>query len=213
MSIELRHLRVFIALAEDLHFGRAALRLRVAQSAVSSTLKSLEEEVGATLLARTRRSVALTAAGRGFLDHARRAIEETDAATSVARRAAQGETGRLSLSFTLMSALTVLPRVVTRFQQTHPEVQVSIGSGGTTEQLEAIRAGRCDVGFVTRKGSVAPLATELVEESPLVVVMAKGHALAKRRRIALGQLAGERFVFLHEASEPQVHGKFRRRCN
>lgn len=108
--MDLRHVRTFLVLAEELHFGHAAARLHVAQSAVSQTLKALEEEVGAMLLARTRRRVALTPAGEQFRDHARRALSSLEDAAACARRAAEGETGRLVLRFTLMSALSVLPR-------------------------------------------------------------------------------------------------------
>jgi DNA-binding transcriptional LysR family regulator len=212
MNVEIRHLRVLVAVAEELHFGRAALRLRIAQSAVSTTLRSLEEQVGATLVARTRRSVALTAAGAAYLAHARRVLEELDTASRTARRAGAGETGTLVLQFTLMATLTVVPRAVARFQREVPEVVLTTTAAGTSEQLDAIRAGRCDVGFVARK-SDPELAMELVEASPLVVVMARSHPFARRRRIAWSDLARERLVFLDEATEPHVNTMFRRRCN
>lgn len=213
MNFELRHLKVFVTLAEELHFGRAALRLRVAQSAVSTTLKLLEEDVGALLVARTRRSVSLTTAGTAFLVHARRALEEASAAVDVARRAASGMTGMLRIRFTLMSTHTVVPRAIARFLREYPNVTVSIEPASSVDQVEAIRAGRCDIGFVTPHQDVTPLEKETIETSPLVVVMAKTHRFAKRRRLALTDLADESFVFLTEASETAVVALFRRACN
>jgi len=210
--MELRHVRVFLALAEELHFGKASARLHTAQSAVSQTLKSLEVEIGAVLFERTRRSVCLTAAGESFREHALLALVELERAATAAHKAARGESGRLALRFTLMSALTVLPRAVARFQAAYPEVTVEIESGGTTEQFEAIATGRCDVGFVTKKGDTSPLASELLEKAPLVALVSTDNPLAKRKRLRLEDLAGAKIVFLRQASEPEVRRKFRAHC-
>jgi DNA-binding transcriptional LysR family regulator len=212
--MELRHIRTFLALAEELHFGRTAQRLRVAQSAVSQTLKALELEVGAELLARTRRTVALTPAGERFLEHARQALRELEDGTRAARSAAAGESGPLTLRFVLMSALTLLPRTISRFQRQYPRVSLQIAQASTAEQLEAIRAGRCDLGFVAAavKGEVAPLASEVVESASLVAVLPGRHRLAARRSLRLADLAGDRFVFLRPSSEPQVLARFRLHC-
>src|SRR3954469_4356576 len=112
--MELRHVRTFLALAEELHFGRAAPKLRIAQSAVSQTLRSLETHLGVRLLERSRRKVLLTPAGQQYLQHARAALLVLDEGAAAALHAASGEVAQLRLSFTLMSALTILPRVVTR---------------------------------------------------------------------------------------------------
>src|SRR6185503_11617230 len=128
--MDLRHIRTFLALAEELHFGRAAHRLRVAQSAVSQTLRALEEEIGAALLERSTRHVRLTPAGQQYVQHARAALAQLDDGAAAALRAASGEVGELRLSFTLMSALTVLPRVVTRFQRAYPRVRLVVTPGG-----------------------------------------------------------------------------------
>src|SRR3954467_2549726 len=120
--MELRHVRVFLVLAEELHFGRTSTRLRVAQSAVSQTLKDLEHELGVVLLERTRRSVRITAAGESFREHASVALAALERAAVATKRAARGESGRLVLRFTLMSTLTALPRAVARFQDSFPEV-------------------------------------------------------------------------------------------
>jgi DNA-binding transcriptional LysR family regulator len=210
--MELRHLRVFMTLAEELHFGKASARLRIAQSAVSQTLKDLEAEVGAVLFERTRRSVEITAAGASFRQHAALALLELERATAAASKAARGETGSLTLRFTLMSALTALPRAVAHFQAAYPEVALQIEPGGTTEQLDAIMTGRCDVGFVSKKGDISPLASELIEKAPLVALVPSHSPLAKLKRLELSALAGSKMVFLRQASEPDVRMKFRARC-
>lgn len=210
--MELRHIRTFLVLSQELHFGRAAKKLRVAQSAVSQTLRALEDELGVELLARTKRSVALTAAGAEFVAHAERSLLHLDEGTAAARQAAAGYAGELRLSFTLMSALTVLPRAVARFQREHPQVRVSLTPGGSTEQLEAIREGRCDVGFMAFKRDIEPLATLVVTRSPLVAVLPVRHALARRASVELAELATEPFIFLKAHSEPQLYEHFRALC-
>lgn len=210
--MELRHIRTFLVLARELHFGRTALKLRIAQSAVSQTLKALEEELHVELLARSKRRVALTAAGAEFVGYAERSLLQLDEGAVAARRAASGDSGELRLSFTLMSSLTVLPRAVARFQRRHPQVQVSLTPGGSSEQLEAIREGRCDVGFMAFKRDIAPLATELVARSPLVAVLPSRHRLARQVSVELSELGQEPFIFLKQQSEPQIYGHFLAMC-
>lgn len=210
--MELRHVRTFLALAEELHFGRAAGKLRVAQSAVSQTLRALEQEVGAPLLERSKRKVSLTPAGAQYLVHARAALAQLELGAAAALRAASGEVGELRLRFTLMSALTVLPRVVVRFQRLYPRVSVSVTPGGSTEQLDAIRQGHCDVGFMAFKRDVQPLETLVVARAALVAVLPSRHPLAKRRSLELSELGGESFIFLKQQSEPQIHEYFRAHC-
>lgn len=210
--MELRHVRTFLVLVEQLHFGRAARKLSVAQSAVSQTLRSLEEELGVILLSRTKRSVALTAAGAQFADYARASLAQLEQGAAAARHAASGEEGELRLHFTLMASLTVLPRVVARFQKSYPLVRLTITPGGSTEQLAAIRGGQCDIGFMAFKREIAPLATEVIARAALVAVLPSRHALARRPNLELADLAGERFIFLKQQSEPQIYQYFLANC-
>jgi len=210
--MELRHIRTFLVLARELHFGRAAQKLRVAQSAVSQTLRALELELEVELLARSKRRVTLTAAGAEFVGYAERALAELELGTQAARRAAAGDSGKLDIRFTLMSALTALPRVVARFQRQYPEVQVTLTPGGSVEQLEAIREGRCDVGFMAFKRDIEPLAAEVVARAPLVAVVSARHPLARRDHVELAELADQPFIFLKRQSEPQIYEHFRSLC-
>jgi DNA-binding transcriptional LysR family regulator len=156
--------------------------------------------------------VALTAAGESFRTHAAQSMQGLEQAAELARRAGRGEEGRLTLRFSLMAGLTILPSTVARFQRTYPGVELRIEPGGSVAQLEAIRAGACDIGFMAFKPELAPLATELVQAAPLVALLPENHPLARRKRLALAALAGEKFVFLKNASEPELHLRFRRRC-
>jgi DNA-binding transcriptional LysR family regulator len=211
--VDLRHLRTFLTLAEELHFGRTAVRLHVAQSAVSQTIKALEEEVGAVLFVRSQRRVALSIAGARFMEHAKRALDEIDSARDAARRAASGQTGRLVVRFGMMSALTAVPSVLARFRRERPGVDLRLGVGGSNEQLEAIQQGRCDIGFMAWRKELPPtLAMHLVERAELVVVLPSKHPLATRKVVHLKDLASLDFIFLGHESEPHVRALFRGHC-
>ena len=210
--IELRHLRVFQTLAEELHFGRTATRLRVAQSAVSQTIKQLEQDVGAVLFTRTRRDVRLSPAGEAFLAHARAATLSLERARTAARDAARGATGRLVLRCSLTGALTQLPRLIDRFRRSEPGVDIDLAPMSSLEQLDALRTGRCDVGFVPTQRDLAPLAARAIHRDRLCVAVSARHPFARRRQIPLRQLAGEPIIFLRAATEPQTHRFFSTRC-
>jgi DNA-binding transcriptional LysR family regulator len=210
--MELRHVRVCLALAEELHFGRTAARLRVAQSAVSQTIKDLEEELGVALFQRSKRSVTITQAGEHYLASAREALQALERGVQASRAAAGGHAGRLRLRFTLMSGLTVLPRAIARFQRLYPKVEVTIAPGSSADLFAALESGDCHIGFVSLKKDVTPLATEVVERDDLVLLIPTHYGLGRRRSVGFRDLAAEKFIFLKRTSEPQVHAYFRRRC-
>jgi len=210
--IELRHLRVFEVLAEELHFGRTAARLNVAQSAVSQTIKALELDVGVTLFARTRRDVRLSPAGEAFLVHARAAQLAIERARSAARDATRGVTGRLVIRCSITSALTPMPRLVELVRRHEPDVEIDLAPASSFDQLEALRAGHCDIGFMPLQRDIAPLASHPIARDRLCAVVAAGHPFARKSRLALRQLAGEPLVFLRASTEPQTHRFFSARC-
>jgi DNA-binding transcriptional LysR family regulator len=201
-----------MVLCEELHFSRTATRLRMAQSAVSYAIKSLEEKLGTPLFARSKRRVSLTLAGERFREHTQPAIKALEHAVDATRRVGKGQAGRLVLRFTFMSALTVVPRAVVRFQRDYPDVEIDLGPGGSVQQLEAIHAGRCDVGIMPIKRDIEPLATEVIQRSALVAILPAGHPLAKKKQVRLAELKSQRFVFLKLDSEPQTRGFFLRNC-
>ena len=210
--IETRHLRVFQVLAEELHFGRTAARLRIAQPAVSQTIKALESEVGAVLFARTRREVRLSRAGEAFLAHAREATTALERARTAARDADSGIAGRLAIRCVLSSSLTTFPQLVARFRRAHPAATIELSPASTLDQLAALRTGSCDLGIVPRQRDFAPLALRVFSHDRLCVAVPSDHAFARRKSVALALLAERDLVFLRETSEPQTHRFFRARC-
>jgi DNA-binding transcriptional LysR family regulator len=148
MSIELRQLRYFVAVAEENHFGRAAVRLHMTQPPLSQTIQSLEAELGTPLFARTRRSVALTAAGIALLPEARRILQQAAAMPELAKRAASGESGLLSLSFVSTADYSVLPPLLREFRERYPQVQIDLREATTDVQLEDLAQGRIDAGLL-----------------------------------------------------------------
>ncbi|MDX2093780.1 MAG: LysR family transcriptional regulator [Kofleriaceae bacterium] len=211
--IDVRHVRTVLTLAEELHFGRAARRLHVVQSAVSQTLRAIEDELGVALFTRTRRSVALTAAGEAFCAHARRALTDLEDARRAARHAADGLTGRLVLRFTLMTALTVVPRALARFRREAPGVAVEIHQQGTAAQLDELHAGRADGGFVTYLHAIdEPLALACVRREPLMALLPARHPLARRREVRLADLATQPLIALDRRAEPRIWDDFRAGC-
>ncbi|MFT3697101.1 MAG: LysR substrate-binding domain-containing protein [Kofleriaceae bacterium] len=202
--MELRHLRVAITLAEELHFGRAAARLHCVQSAISVALKGLEAELGTQLFVRTRRDVALTPAGTAFVAHARRVFETLAQAEAAARAATSGESGRLVLRFTLMTALTRVPRAIAEFRRRYPRVDVVIGQGGSTSQLEALRDHRVDIAFVTLMPPLPGLASMTVTEETLIGLLPTTHPLAKRKSLTMQELRDEPRIMLSRAEEPHI---------
>jgi DNA-binding transcriptional LysR family regulator len=195
ITVELRQLEHFVAVAEDCHFTRAAKRLRVAQSGLSASIRALERELGASLFLRSTRQVELTAAGRAFLTEARRTL----AAAGAAREAVSAVQGLLrgSLVIGTLQCLRVvhLPTVLGRFLNAHPGVEVQLRHGGSTDLLEQVRNGQLDLAFVARPTQPADdLALTPLSTEPLVVACALDHPIAALPRVELGELRGERFV-------------------
>ncbi|SFA78570.1 LysR family transcriptional regulator [Azotobacter beijerinckii] len=197
--MELRHLRYFIAVAEELHFGRAAEQLGISQPPLSQQIQALEEELGARLFERTNRRVALSAVGRLFLPEARQVLAQLEQAVDVARRAQRGELGELKVGFTASAPFTsTIPRAIRAFRQACPEVHLDLRELSSRGVAEAVREGRLQVGMLR---PLAPLPEELVAlelfAEPLVAVLPVDHPLAGAREegVRLAALGEEPFVF------------------
>jgi DNA-binding transcriptional LysR family regulator len=190
--MELRQLRYFVAVAEELHFGRAAARVHIAQPPLSQQIKGLEAELGVLLLQRTRRSVALTPAGAAFLEQARDILARAGQAAETARRVQAGEEGRLAVGFVNPAMDAFLARTVAAFRTRRPGVALTLVEAATVEQVEEVRAGRLDLGFIRLYGEPpAGLAVRLACREPYVLALPRGHRLARRDRVALFALQGE----------------------
>lgn len=195
--MELRHLRYFVAVAEELHFGRAAARLHLSQPPLSQQIQALEQELGVTLFHRNRRKVELTAAGALMLPEARAALAQAEKAVLVARRAGRGEVGRLEIGFTGSAPFNpLLPQTVRRFRERWPEVHLTLNEMSTTAQFEALAAGRLDVGFL-RPGQpmeMVGMDQRLLTREPLLAVMTAEHRLAAQASVRVADLAEEPFI-------------------
>ena len=150
--MELRHLRYFIAVAEELHFRRAAERLHMSQPPLSQQIRQLEEEVGAQLLTRNQRKVELTAAGAAFLVRAREILDAVEDAARQARRVQRGEVGRLAVGFVGSAMYSFVPELLRGFREQAPDIALRLHELGTTEQLRQLDDGRLDVGFLRTPG-------------------------------------------------------------
>src|SRR5215207_3521737 len=195
--MELRHLRYFVAVAEELHFGRAAERLRIAQPPLSRQIRDLEREIGSALFERGSRGVELTPAGLAFLPEARLTLAQAERAQRTAQRAARGETGRLRVGFVEAATFSgILPDVLGFFRMHLPDIGLSLFEMDSLQQAEAFRDGRIDLGILHSPPADADrwLRAESVYSDPLVAALPHTHRLAGRARLALADLAGDSFV-------------------
>jgi DNA-binding transcriptional LysR family regulator len=210
--MELRHLRYFVAVAEELHFGRAAQRLHMAQPPLSQQIKRLEEELGVELLHRTKRRVALTEAGEAFLREASLALSKVEEAAEAARRAGRGETGTLSVGFVGSAAYEVLPGVLKAFRGRYPDVEVRLEELTTAQQVRALGEGRIEVGFVRPPVGEEGLAARTVLREPLVAVLPGDHPLSEQGAVPLGALAEEPFVMSPRRLGPSFYDRIVDAC-
>jgi len=212
--VEYRHLRYFVAVAEELSFTRAASVLHVAQSAVSAQIRLLEDSVGVMLLERNSRRVGLTGAGRAFLLGAKRIISDLDELTKQTRRIGRAETGHLAIGFIGAQSHEWMPLVLKRFRQKHPEVEVTLTEMVPSAQLEALSSHRLDVGLVGPIDGKPPVGLKvecLVEEEPLVGVPSD-HPLASRPFVRLAQLKDENFILTSRENAPSYRSWLARLC-
>lgn len=210
IDIELRHLRSFLALAEERHFGRAAKRLHMSQPALSQQIRRLELGLGTELLDRKRRPIGLTGAGSVFSEEARLAIDQAEHAVAKALRAANGELGDLSIGSTFWAYHAVLPHIARAFHARAPEVRLDISAAPPTTQVEALHKRQLDVSFLAfaqwLMGRRA-IAVEPLLEEPMVAIVATDHPLAERMEVSLEDLAKQPLVALAHANVPGLIDK------
>ncbi|RBP40438.1 LysR family transcriptional regulator [Roseimicrobium gellanilyticum] len=203
--MELRHLRYFTAVADTLNFHRAAEILHLAQPALSSQIKSLEDELGVQLFHRTTRSVSLTHAGRVFLAEARTVLASATQAENRARNAQHGLVGHLRVGVLAPAANAWLARILRGFHQTYPGVQLSLFDLTSPDQITRLRSGELDVGLLRPPVGYADFESMLVDESGQVLAMPAGHRLAKLKTLRWQDFDGEGLVMM----DPRVqHGYY-----
>jgi DNA-binding transcriptional LysR family regulator len=203
--MELRHLRYFVAVADALHFARAAAHLQIAQPSLSHQIRQLETELQTTLLLRTKRRVELTDAGRLFLEEARDILARADRAAMSARHAGGGVRSRLRVAIGYCMDQSVVINAVSRFSARQREVQVEVTTLSVPSQASALRDRRLDVGFMRPPVSDLALASEVLVREPFVAVLPRNHRLASRKRVALSSLVHEPFVLVPRETVPVFH--------
>ncbi len=205
--MELRQLRYFLALAQELHFGRAAEKVHIAQSPLSRQIKQLEDSLGVMLFRRTRHHVELTPAGRAFIPQARAVLAATDLARSAARQADAGMSGRISIGYTNSAIYTSFPEILVRYRRTYPQVQVQLfDSMLTPMQLDALVDRQLDLGH-------SVIETLVIASQRLMVALPAGHAMACCDEIDLAQLAGQPFVMFSRGLDSALATTMMRVCH
>ena len=192
--MELRHLRYVIAVAEELHFGRAAERLHMSQPPLSMQIRQLEEEIGVKLFERTKRSVRLTPAGSAFVDEARIVLRQLDHAAKVAIQTSRGEIGNLmigTVTSTDSGFYKVLVDILHRFARQYPKVQIGLRTLSVAQQLQDLKEGRIQAGFVTLPVDDPAIIVQHVYTESLVAALPAMHPLASKRNISIRALARE----------------------
>ncbi len=212
--MELRHLRYFVAVGEEQHYGRAAQRLRVAQPALSRQIQDLEQELGFPLFERLPRGVKLSAAGKQFLDDARNILQQVNDSVARAARVARGQTGTLRIGFTENSSWHgVVPNALRKFRERHPDASLQLHPAGSASQIEEIRSGRLDAGFVFNLPRDAtglahlPVAMQSVE-----LAVPKGHPLRRIRKLRLRDLVDAPFVWFPRREAPAFYDGLMHEC-
>jgi DNA-binding transcriptional LysR family regulator len=192
--MELRTLRYFAAVAEELHFGRAAKRLAMTQPPLSQAIAGLEAELGVRLFERTRRQVRLTHAGAVFLGEARATLARAAQGVELAQRAQRGEVGRLAVGYLAATAYTLLPLVLRDFRRRFPGVKLDLRELTIPQQHAALLGGEIDVGLLRPPVREAELAAETILAEPFVLALPSRHPLCVLRRVPAKRLAGEPFI-------------------
>ncbi len=200
-----KSLRLFLILAEELHFGRAAQRLCISQPPLTKHIQQLEKQLGVTLFDRNKRRVQLTPAGIELVHEARRLLAQTERAVRMVQRAERGESGRIRIGFVAAVLFMGVERRFRRLEVELPGVQSSWEEMGSFEQLEALQQDRIDVGLGQLTQGLGEMRAHVVERVPLAVALPSTHGLAGQPRVRLRQLAEDPFILIPRQSAPSFH--------
>lgn len=203
--MELRHVRAFIAVAEELNFGRAARRLGMSQPPLSKQIQALEGDLGVALFERGKSGVRLTKGGEAALKEAYRLVEQTDRLQQAARRAEAGESGHLTIGYLPSALYEILPRLLERFRLERPDVEISLKEFNTAGAVQELRNGRIDAAVIRMARSVEPLHSMLLRTERCFVALPADHALARSNLIRLEDLGGETFVVPSSPAFPRYY--------
>jgi DNA-binding transcriptional LysR family regulator len=204
--MDIRSLSCFVAVADELHFRKAARKLHLTQPALSQRIRALEHEVGAELLVRDRRSVALSAAGAAFLPPARAAVEQAALARRAALRAVRGEVGHLRLGFTVIAFFGALPEAVRKFRARYPDVAVELREMNSPSVESALAMGEIDLGILHPPISANLITSALAPQRMLLALPAR-HRLAGKTTIAVSDLKDEPFLVAPRTVGPSIYDR------
>jgi DNA-binding transcriptional LysR family regulator len=204
-SMELRHLRYFVAVAEELHFRRAAERLYVAQPAVSEQIRKFEAELGVRLFDRTHRSVSLTESGKALLGEARRVLQLAEAAQHAARSASERSRARLRVGYVPDVLPSSVPRAFQHLAAAAAGIEIALETGTPLGLIAGVRDGAVDAAVVSLPAATKGLRVTTLETQPLIVALPAAHARAFDDAVALEQLDPERLIVLQRAANPALH--------
>lgn len=208
-----RLLTQFIVVAEELHFGRAASRLNMAQPPLSHAMRRLEEIVGVELFIRTTRSVRLSQSGMAFLSEARELVSRSERAIRIAQTASAGLSGRVAIGFVGSLGYQLLPELLHHFRSRFPRIEIELRESLSREQLEQLRARKLDIGIVRLPlGSTGDLALQVIRRERFVAVLPRAHPMADAPFLRLEQLAAEQFMAFPPDKVPSLHAKFLLAC-
>jgi DNA-binding transcriptional LysR family regulator len=211
--IDSRHLRYFVAVAEELNFRRAADRLHLAQPALTRQIKALEEAMQVKLLERNKHQVKLTSAGRVALDRGLVLLRDLDELVQASRRAEFGETGMLRIGFISFVAYEYLPQMLRAFRAAYPDVGIDLHEFLVMQQFETVLDGRVDVAVLRPLYEDPRIATKTIVRSRFVVALPNGHLLLKKKTVRMGELAGEEFITLPKRHGPSFHAQIMGFCS
>lgn len=192
--MELRHLRYFITVAEELNFSKAALKLYTAQPSLSQQIKDLEEDVGVQLLYRTKRKVELTEEGAVFLEQARLTLAQADKAIAMARQVSQAKQQMLRIGFVPVAEMKIFPYVLPNLRVQNPDLKIELLSMNNTEQMRLLKKGELDITFTRHNFHSDEIESQFVLREPLIFLLPKDHPLAKYERIPVKALNGIDFI-------------------
>jgi DNA-binding transcriptional LysR family regulator len=210
--MEFRQLRYFVTVAEELHFGRAAERLKMTQPALSKQIMVLEQDLNVQLLTRTKRVVTLTQPGEVFLERARFLLAQTEATIQSTQRTARGEEGQLTIGVTAPATQTVLPDLLRAYRDRFPKVELNLTLLGNESQVLALNQRQIDIGFLHPPIDGRGLELYDIHEEDFVAVLPEHHRLQRYDRIPLPQFAGETFLILPRYEAPVIHDQFIQFC-
>jgi DNA-binding transcriptional LysR family regulator len=192
--MELRHLRYFVAVAEELHFGRAARRLKLAQPPLSQQIRSLEGELGLALFLRTSRKVELTEPGRLFLEEARSVLMQAEKAAQTMRAAHRGEAGRITIGFTTSAVYSIVPGILREFNRSRPQVEIRCVEMNAEQQETALRERQIQVGFTRTPLNENGLQTEILGKDRFVIALPADHPRVSQLKLRLKDFSSEGFI-------------------